>query len=624
MSARPAAPPDPASLPASAAGSASGALPHPRPGPLGLTDEARESLQLIAEGITAIVGFGVAAIGLVRDGHVEMVAVAGSPEAREQLIGRRTPLHLLTNELEVADDWGLLKFVPHERLRSDVEQWGWVPDLAPSEEPDAWHPLDMLTAPLLDDDGAMRGLVSIDLPDDGRRPGPERRRLLERYAAQASRAVLRALEREALEEQVRLAATARHVVRRASRQRTLTRILEESSEALVEGFRALGMWIQTFDEAGRGRGALHAVDGTQVDLPEAIVRIAERAAREAWEAQETIVVARGRLRDRLTESERDEVIGFLDTIDVGSFLFVPIGVGPECLGNLVLTRAHGGASWTDTEASAALDIGRDLGTAILNVRAFEREHRLVRELQALDQYKGQLIATVAHELKNPLASIVGYLEMLQGEEVDGAVAQGLAAMDRGAHRMVRVIDDLLLLSKAGDPANPVVPRPVDLAEVAGDVVDLTSLAASKRGLTVRVEAPAYPVIASGDHGELDRLLSNLVSNAVKYTEPGRSVTVSLAAEGDEVVVEVRDEGFGISEEDQERLFTEFFRSTNPVALAQPGTGLGLAIVARIVERHSGSIELDSELGRGSTFRVRLPAATAAGASGSSGSGEPSA
>ncbi|MDN4173516.1 GAF domain-containing sensor histidine kinase [Nocardioides sp. SOB77] len=574
----------------------------------GLSPEALESLQLIAEGITAIAGFGVAAIGLVRDGFLEMVSVAGSPQARKELVGRRTPLHLLTNELEVADDWGPLKFVPHERLRSDIETWGWVPTLEPLEAPDAWHPLDMLTAPLLDADGTMRGLVSIDLPDDGRRPGPERRRLLERYAAQASRAVLRALEREELEEQVRLAATARRVVRRASRQRSLSKILDESGEALVEGFRALGMWIQTIDEDGLGTGAIHATDGTEVVLPEAILAVAERSARMAWAAQQTVVVARGGLRDGLSDDEREQIVDFLDGLDIGSILFVPIGVGPETLGNLVLTRPHGGAPWTDTEASAALDIGHDLGTAILNVRAFEREHRLVKELQALDQYKGQLIATVAHELKNPLTSIVGYLEMLEGEDVEGAVKQALSAMDRGARRMVRVIDDLLLLSKVGDPSNPVIPRPVDLASVAADVVDLTSVAAQKRDITVLVESPTYPVLASGDPDELDRVLSNLVSNAVKYSEPGRTVTVCLARDGEEVVVECRDEGFGISPEDQEKLFTEFFRSTNPVAVAQPGTGLGLAIVARIVERHGGRIELDSELGRGSTFRVRLPGA----------------
>jgi len=116
------------------------------------------------------------------------------------------------------------------------------------------------------------------------------------------------------------------------------------------------------------------------------------------------------------------------------------------------------------------------------------------------------------------------------------------------------------------------------------------------------------VLALGDADELDRVCANLVSNAVKYTPEGRSVTVSLARVGDQVVLECSDEGIGISTSDQEQLFTEFYRSSNPEAIAQPGTGLGLAIVSRIVGRHHGRIEVESSLGKGSTFRVYLPAA----------------
>jgi signal transduction histidine kinase len=108
--------------------------------------------------------------------------------------------------------------------------------------------------------------------------------------------------------------------------------------------------------------------------------------------------------------------------------------------------------------------------------------------------------------------------------------------------------------------------------------------------------------------ELDQVVANLVGNAVKYTPDGGSVTVSLSRSGDEVVLQVADTGIGISAEDQEQLFTEFFRSNNPQAVAQPGTGLGLTIVARIVARHGGRLHLTSELGAGSTFRVVLPAA----------------
>jgi signal transduction histidine kinase len=181
-------------------------------------------------------------------------------------------------------------------------------------------------------------------------------------------------------------------------------------------------------------------------------------------------------------------------------------------------------------------------------------------------------------------------------------------MERGAQRMVRVIDDLLLLSKVGDADNPLIPVPVDLHRIVDEVVDLITVAARQKGVTVRIEAPEEPVVAAGDVTELDRLCANLVSNAVKYTPEGGAVTVSLTGTDDRVVLTVADEGIGISEDDVAQLGTEFFRSSNPEAVAQPGTGLGLAIARRVVDRHQGRLEIESALGKGSTFRVLLPAA----------------
>jgi signal transduction histidine kinase len=572
---------------------------------------SRHALQLIAEGVTELAGFGIAAIRVLREDGLEIVAVAGDDDAREQLIGSVTPVHLIQQELDLADDWGPLRFVPHDRIEDGADSWGWVPDLEPTDDPDAWHPLDALLAPLYDASGALRGLLSIDLPVDGRRPGEAQRRVLEKYAEQAGRAVITALEREDLAEQVRLADAARNIVRRASGQSSLTKVLEECGEALVDGFRARGMWIQTFDEDGRGTGSVYASDGTEVTLPDELIEIAERSARRAWEDQTVYVVSRDRDTAGLTPQQEGQILAFLGQIGVHSILFVPLGAGADHLGNLVLTRAAGSPEWTETEATAALDIGHDLGRAILTARNFEREHRLVAELQALDTYKSQLIATVSHELKNPLAAILGHLEMLESAtEVSESTRSSLSSIDRGAKRLERVVDDLLLLSKVGDPENAILPRPVDLHAIVDDVFDLTAVVAAQRHLTVRVEAPPEPVVALGDSDELDRVLANLVSNAVKYSPEHRTITVSLARRGPEIELSCRDEGIGISEADREQLFREFFRSNNPVALAQPGTGLGLAIVARIVERHQGRIEVDSELGVGSTFRVFLPAAPA--------------
>jgi signal transduction histidine kinase len=572
---------------------------------------SRDTLQLIAEGVTEVAGFGIAAISVVRqDGALESVAVAGSEEARAELLGTRSTEARLLEELAKADDWGLLRFVPHERTDPGAgDTWGWVPDYEPIDAPDAWHPLDLLIAPLYADDGSLRGTLAMDLPVGGRRPDEAQRAVLNSYAEQAGRAVVVALEREALAEQVRMAEAARRIVRRASSQLSLGHIFSDSQDALIDGFRAAGMWIQTFGREGADTGHIYSSDGVDVELDDSMVKIAETAALLAWKQQQAVVIAPDLPFDPLTADEARQVISFLRTIGVQSLLFIPLGAGPECLGNLVLTRLSGAPAWTEAEATTALDIGHDLGRAILNARIFQREHQLVQELQELDTYKGQLIATVAHELKNPLSSVLGHLEILEAApDVTERTSSSLAAMDRGAQRMVKVIDDLLLLSKVGDPENPIIARPVDLSQVVDDVVDLVALSAQQKRIELRVELPEAPVMALGDADELDRLCGNIVSNAVKYTPEGGKVTVSLALVGDQVVFTCRDEGIGMSPDDVAHLGTEFFRTSNPLALSQPGTGLGIAIVRRIVERHAGRLDIDSELGAGSTFQVHLPAA----------------
>jgi len=159
-------------------------------------DPDHAALQFIADGVTELAGFDVAAISVVRDGILHYVAVAGDDGAREALSRYRTPVEALFAELENAEDWGALKFVPHDREGPHLTGQTWIPDIEVSDEPDAWHPHDMLLSLLHDDLGTLRGVLSIDLPRDGRRPGPEQRRILQIYARQAERAVITALERD--------------------------------------------------------------------------------------------------------------------------------------------------------------------------------------------------------------------------------------------------------------------------------------------------------------------------------------------------------------------------------------------------------------------------------------------
>ena len=570
----------------------------------------QDALQQIAEGVTEVAGFGVAAVSVLREtDEFEVVAVAGSDDCRETLLGNFTPLSDIEAELAVAEDWGRLRFVPHERLPEGVAL-GWVPDQAPLEVENAWHPLDLLVAPLLDDEGRWRGLLAVDLPDDGMRPDEARRRTLEMYAVQAGRALASAVERQRLVEQVRLASAARTIVRKASAQLNFDQILQECQQAILEGFGAQGMWIRTFGQSGDPHGWIYTVEGGDATMSDEIVRIANDAAERCWRDQIVGLVSRRRaVRPELPAEDTRAVLDYVDGLGMSSLLFVPLGAGTEVLGNIVIARAPGQPEWTDAETDAALDIGHDLGRALLNARLFEREERIVEELRQLDGYKSRLIATISHELKNPLTAIQGHLEMLDDSDVQPSVRHALEAIGRSTRRLSRTVEDLLVLSRVENPSLPLDHSPVDLQKTVEGCLDVLAFQAAHKRLTVSLRVPPEAaVVATGDARELEVLCANLLSNAIKYTPEGRGISVALSRDGGEVVLEVSDQGIGISDADRANLFAEFFRSTNPVALEQPGTGLGLAIVRRIVERHRGSIDVQTALGEGSTFTVRLPSA----------------
>lgn len=579
--------------------------------------QADEALQLIAEGVTKVAGFGVAAISVAReDGHLHVTAVAGSEEARAYLEGTRTPVAELLAELERGDQWGHFRFVPHDRMSDHEGEWGWVPDVEAPDVEGAWHPLDLLAAPLLDAHGRLRGTLSIDLPSDGRVPGPEQRRVLDLYAEQAAQAVVTALEREELAAEVRLATAARRAVRSAPEQQSLQRVLDEARGPLLEGFGALGLWLHVGDGDGPGHSAVHSSDGREPRLPDEVVAIAVGAARSLWQQERVAVVDPERHDPLLSADQEQQVRALLADLEVGAAMIVPLGLGAECVGVLVLTRAIGGRQWSDAEEGAALEVGRDLGGAVLRAQLLEREHRLVEQLRELDGYRTRMVATVSHELRNPLTAIVGHLELLEGHPgVDGSARGSVTAMEAAARRLTRLADDLLVLGRVTamsevDPSQRPALVPVDLLGVVAEAVELLAPEHERRGQRVEVRGAGSTVVL-GDRDALDHLVSNLVGNATKYTPDGGHLAVEVVGperpEDEEVVLSVADDGLGIAEEDLPHLFTEFFRSDDERARRQRGTGLGLSIVRAVVERHGATIEVDSQVGRGSTFRVRFPA-----------------
>ncbi|MDN5893937.1 MAG: GAF domain-containing sensor histidine kinase [Nocardioides sp.] len=567
-----------------------------------------DSLSVLADGVCEVAGFGVSAISVLREGaYLETVAVAGDPEAEKVLLGTFRPVTELDRDLEDCVEWGSLRFVTHEAVLGRVDDLGWVPEYEPVDDPLAWHPLDLLFAPLRNGGGELLGVLSVDLPVDGLRPGPRRQEKLARYVAQASQAVDALLQRDRFSEQLRLASAARQVVRAASGELTPEKVIEVCQPALIKGFGARGIWMRAFDDLGRGPGAIYSSDGREVALDNSLVGLATTTARQLWADQEVLVISpRRELSGQVTAEQRRQIHDYLASIEVESMLFVPLGAASECLGNLVLTRHQGDHDWTSVEAATALDVGHDLGRALLNARTFERERKVLAEVRELETYKSRLIATVSHEFKTPLTGMLGYLELIEDEEVTPLVARAMEVTGRNTHRLLALVNDLLMLSRTGDPNRPLGEQSLDLRAQVRDAVELMTPESTRRGISLHLDTSDEPVPVAGDTAELRQVCSNLVNNAVKYSREGDSVWIQLLPRKDVVTLMVQDNGIGISDPDLARLSEEFFRSTNPEALSRPGTGLGLAIVRRIAERHGGRLDIHSTLGEGSTFTITLP------------------
>ena len=571
---------------------------------------ARAVLQLMVESVAEMVGFEVATLSVVLGDQLVTMAYTGPEEFREYL-EQPDPVSVLDPVLAKAEEWGRWRFLAAEAWDGPEPEGHWVYfEEDQADGPDAWHPRDALLAVLADDEGCMVGAMSLDRPANRRRPDARQRSLLERYAAQAERAVITAFEREELVRQVAHAESARQLIRSAAipAQASLEAVLELVHRPLVDGFAATGSWIQVLDDDGRGRGYVRDHDGVLVPVSDRMVALAHDLAPRLWADQQIVVVTEHGQTHAPEDVAPlvDEARRQLVELGLSSALAVPLGVGAECLGFLVLGRRGQDPGWSDGDVDSAVQIGHDLGAALITARALERERKLVQELQQLEDYRTQLISTLSHELRTPLTVISGNLEMLGELDLDEPAPQYREAMARGARRMASVVDDLLLLARVSDPHHPLELVPVDLRRLARDAVSLVESTVKAKALTVRLALPDDELVVPGDAAELDRLLTNLVSNAVKYTADGGTILVAAARRGSEAVLKVADDGFGISDEDQIGLFRPFYRTTNPVALSQPGTGLGLSIVATIVERHHGRVAVSSQLGEGTTFSVSLP------------------
>lgn len=225
-----------------------------------------------------------------------------------------------------------------------------------------------------------------------------------------------------------------------------------------------------------------------------------------------------------------------------------------------------------------------------------------------ERVKEEFFALVSHELRTPLTAILGYVELVLGE--DGAVIDEeqhryLQIVERNAQRLLRLVGDLLFAAQVESGSLLLEPGAIDLPQITREAVEAARPRAEDADIALTAEIESL-VPCFGDRDRLAQVLDNLISNALKFTPSGGQVSVRLSADGGDARIDIADTGVGVPAEEHARLFDRFFRASNATTQAVPGVGLGLMIVRAIVAAHGGTIGVASEVGIGTTFTVRLP------------------
>ncbi|HXH79350.1 ATP-binding protein [Nocardioides sp.] len=308
--------------------------------------------------------------------------------------------------------------------------------------------------------------------------------------------------------------------------------------------------------------------------------------------------------------------------------FAQRGVGPfEVLSvdSTLVTVLGGMQSFMATSVliglifATGLSLERERGLAMVaqqreveaaTVAALHLERAANRRMHSMDQAKNEMISTISHELRTPLSSIVGYVEVLQDSiDLPGHDrADMLARVSRNADRLLSLAENVLLVSAIDERVWAPDKRLIDLRDCLQAAQDAAVVPEGRSDLRVDIQVPQHPLHVHADQQEIERVILNFVSNAIKFSPGAGTVRVRLATVDAMARISVQDSGLGIGPEDQQRIFERFFRSSLARQHAVPGTGLGLSIARSIAEAHGGTTGFTSTEGKGSTFWIDLPLA----------------
>lgn len=569
---------------------------------------ARALMHALARDAATRAGFRVCAIEVVRPkGLLELVAIYGDMTSAEERLGTASRLSDMQQVFAAGEPFGLFIWVPEENfseeLREQMDGVIVVPDIPVTGKVGDWHPMDMLVARILDERGDLRALLYLDVPVDSRRPDKERLLEISDELAMTLNSVLTAIEREEYADHMRVIRATRRLARSDPARHDVGHLLREARSTLLGALSVDELEIRVFiDEDSDAPDSL----GLQV-APE-VRRALDEAAARAWEGQHVLVI------------EPENVWGdaglaayapwFSDALRTAGFeavVVAPVGVDDEVLGMLMCARRTGSRRWTDGEGVAALELGHDLGRAIANAHATQRERRLLTELRELEDSRHRFLRELTHEINNPMTVIAANAEFLASSEfVEERDRKRAQAILRGSARLGDLLQGLAMLSRVSDPRHPPAMEHTDLVPIVEETLSAMTAVAERVGVTLHLVGDLGEAVVLADPREIASAVTNLVDNAVKYSDPGDEIWLGVERRADGgLSFACKDEGIGISDSDQADLFSPLFRSTNEEALMRPGTGLGLGIVREIMQRHGGTVEVESTLGRGTCVRLHF-------------------
>jgi PAS domain S-box-containing protein len=326
--------------------------------------------------------------------------------------------------------------------------------------------------------------------------------------------------------------------------------------------------------------------------------------------------------EALTGFTSDPVaLEMLRSLGMGAILLVPLLARNRVLGVLALVYAQSGRRYDEADVALVEELGRRAGAALENARLYQeaqaaaraaeqaarRAEQSARAAEEASRAKDEFLATVSHELRTPLNAMLGWATLLKDRATDATTKKPLEVIHRNAQAQVRIIDDILDVSRVITGKFRIDPRPADLVAIIGDAIDVVRPSAQAKKLQIAFTPEVDFCLLVADPERLQQVVWNLLSNAIKFTEPGGAIDVSIRMVGSQVTCEVKDTGQGIDPEFLPFVFDRFRQADSSMTRRFGGLGLGLALVRHIVELHGGRVAAVSDgRGKGASFRIELP------------------